>query len=530
MNYKTIMTYALLVGTVCYSNTHAKDDTDTYHNFILTSYHQLDGKLDKAHKGYQRLLLSPDTPIHVYKGYLPYLAAAKDYRQILLLMPKLQQQFELDPDIQLIFGLALEASGQQDEADKLYIKLSRQFKTHPEIIYQAVNSYRRNKERMNAIQLIDDLLNNSPRKPNNFIFYFMQAQLYTELSDAKNARDSVGKSLELHPNFDKGWLLFGMLEENAGKLDDAIKGYTNFLEISATSNQQLEKHLLELLIKRRMLNSKQKAMAIDNKCLLDGLAHFQNKQYRKGLHAIDKCLETEPAQKEDATIIKINMFNGMRKQGRALQLLKENMLQDPYNEIWYTQLHALCLNGVSTRRALRLLQDITYEHPHAAFAHIHIAELYEKKGNLREGIFHYQRALEYVQDDHTRTHIMYNLACLHSKRNDYERMKSLIASIAKISPDFMPAQHLLAYHYLEHEKNIEQATKLLNNVLAHDPHNAYYRITHARLLHANKQYDQALQTLRDTRIYTSHAELIDQELHTLAHDYITTHLETPHTT
>lgn len=521
MNHKSIMICTLFAGMLSYSNTFAKDDTDTYHNFMLTAYHQLDGKLDKAQKGYQRLLLSPDTPVHVYKGYLPYLAAAKDYRQILILMPKLQSHFENDPDIQLIFGVALEASGQQDEADKLYIKLSRQFKTHPEIIYQAVNSYRRNKERMNAIQLIDDLLNNSPRKPNNFIFYFMQAQLYTELSDAKNARESVGKSLELHPNFDKGWLLFGMLEENAGQLDDAIKGYTNFLELSGTSNQQLEKHLLELLIKRRMVNSKQKAMTIDNKCLLDGLSFFQNRQYRKGLQQIDKCLEKEPAQKEDATIIKINMYNGMRKHRQAMRLLKECMYRDPHNEIWYTQLHALCLNGVSNRRALHLLQDIAYEHPHAALAHIHMAEIYEKTKHRRECIFHYQRALEYIEDAHTRTRIMYNLACLYAERGDYDRMKSVIASITKISPDFMPAQHLLAYHYLEHEKDIKKATELLDKVLARDPHNAYYRVTHARLLHATGQYDQALQTLRDTRIYTSHADLIDQEMRALAYDYIT---------
>lgn len=516
--------FMLLILTAygIYSGTHAKDDTDTYHNFMLTTYHQLDGKLDKAQKGYQRLLLSPDTPVHVYKGYLPYLAAAKDYRQILTLMPKLQLHFENDPEIQLIFGQAFEASGKQDEADKLYIKLSRQFKTHPEIIYQAVNSYRRNKERMNAIQLIDDLLNNSPRKPNNFIFYFMQAQLYTELSDGKKALDSVGKSLELHPNFDKGWLLFGMLEENAGKLDDAIKGYTNFLELSGTSNEQLEKHLLELLIKRRMTNSKQKAMTLDNKCLLDGLSCFQNKQYRKGMQKIDKCLETEPAQKEDATIIKINMFHGMRKNRNAMRLLKECMLQDPHNEIWYTQLHALCLNGISNRRALRLLQDVTHERPHAPLAHIHIAELRAKKGDWRESIFHYQRALEYIEDTQTRTRVMYNLACLYSERGYYDRMKSIITSIAKIAPDFMPAQHLLAYHYLEHEKDTKKAAELLDIVLAHDPHNAYYRITHARLLHATQRYDQALQTLRDTRIYTSHAELIDQEMRALAYDYITT--------
>jgi tetratricopeptide (TPR) repeat protein len=524
MKFKNTVISTLLAGTVWYSSTHAKDETDLFHNFILTSYHQLDGKLDKAQKGYQRLLLSPDTPIHIYKGYLPYLAAARDYQQIVILMPRLQEHFANDPDIQLIFGRALEYTGKQAEADKLYINLSHQFKTHQEIIYQAVNSYRRNKQLVNAIQLIDDLLNNSSRKPNNFIFYFMQAQLYTELSDAKNARSSVEKSLELHPQFDKGWLLFGMLQENAGQLDDAIKGYTNFLEFSGTPNQQLEKHLLELLINRRMSVTKQKTMSIGNKCLLEGLAHFQNKNYHKGIQSINKCLEAEPENKEDATIIKINMLDAMHKHRQALRLLKSCLHADPHNEIWYTQLHALCLHGVSDRRALRLLLEIAHENQHTPLAHIFIAELCEKKGAIHETIFHYQRGLEYIQDTHTQTRIMYNLACLYDKIGHHDRMKSLIATIMQQSPDFMPAPHLLAYHYLEYEKDTARAAKLLKIVITKDPHNIYYRITQARLLQATGKYDQALSALNNARICASHHPLIDEELYALGHDYITTQL------
>ena len=130
-----------------------------------------------------------------------------------------------------------------------------------------------------------------------------------------------------------------MLEENAGKLDDAIEGYRNFLELSDTANQQLEKHLLELLIKRRLLSAKQKAITVDDNCFLEGLALFQKKEYRKGIQSIDKCLKTEPTSKENATIIKINMLSALRKHDKAFRLLQASLRNDPHNEIWYTQLH-----------------------------------------------------------------------------------------------------------------------------------------------------------------------------------------------
>lgn len=496
-----------------------KSEADTLHNFFLANYHQSRGQHEKAKKGYERLLRSPDTPIHVYKGYLPLLWAHKEYRQIVALMPRLQEQFKNDPDIQLIFAQALEMSGKQKEADELYIKLSRQFKSHQEIIYQAVNSYRRNKERDNAIQLIDDLLNSSPRKPNNFIFHFIKAQLYAEMSNAPSARDSVNKSIELYPHFDKSWLLFGMIEEKEGKLDDAIKGYTNFLELSGTSNQQLEKHLLELLIKRRMTDTKQKAMAVDNKCLLEGLSLFQKREYRKGLDSINKCLEKEPDNK-DATIIKINMLSALGKHRKAAHVLAECIKHDPYNDMWYMQLHALCLNGLSHRRAIKTLHKVEHECPNAPLVHIHLAELHHQHGKLHKTIFHYQRALDHINDTTITTQIMYNLACLHAETNHYERMVSLLETIMKQSPDFMPARHLRAYHYLVYEDDITHAQELLDEVLTNDPCNIQYRLTQAHLLHTQGEYQRALELLGQTRIFTSHHALIDKEYAEIARDYM----------
>ncbi len=522
----TIILSCVIAHSMTFTDT-TKDETDLFHNFILANYHQSHGELEKAEKGYQQLLLSSDASPQIYRGYIPLLAASKKYQHIVALIPRLEKDFANDPDIQLIFAQALEQSGRQKEADELYIKLSRQFKTHQEIVYQAVNSYRRNKERDNAIKLIDELLNNSPRKPNNFVFHFMKAQLYTELSDKPHARESVNKTLELYPRFDKGWLLSAMLDEEAGKLDEAIKGYTNFLELTDAPNQQLEKHLLELLIKRRMVESKKKTMAVDNNCFLEGLSLFQKKEYRKGMQSINKCLEKESTNK-DATILKINMLGAMRKHRQALKTLRTCLYNDPHDEIWYSQLHALCLNGLSERRALKLLVDVIHEHPEAPLAHLHIAELFKKKGERRLAIFHYQRALESIDDVKTRTQIMYNLACLYEQVENYARMKSLLSLIIEQSPEFLPAKHLLAQHHLEHEYNVTLAQQLLDEIMYQDPNNPHYRITQARLFQLTGAYDDALTTLSEARICAFESTLIDAALLALADEYIKTQLQNPH--
>ncbi len=50
-------------------------------------------------------------------------------------------------------------------------------------------------------KLIDDMLNNSSRKPNNFIFHFMKAQLFTELNDPTNARDKRREKFRIVSSF-----------------------------------------------------------------------------------------------------------------------------------------------------------------------------------------------------------------------------------------------------------------------------------------------------------------------------------------
>ncbi len=69
-------------------------------------------------------------------------------------------------------------------------------------------------------------------------------------------------------------------------------------------------------------------MAVDNKCFLEGLSLFQQKEYRKGMQSINKCLEKKPDNK-DATIIKINMLGVMGKHRQAIQTLLHACIKIP---------------------------------------------------------------------------------------------------------------------------------------------------------------------------------------------------------
>jgi hypothetical protein len=54
------------------------------------------------------------------------------------------------------------------------------------------------------------------------------------------------RSLDIHPTFDKGWLLYGLLQEQLGSFKKAIKGYMYYLNLSQVSAPHIQDHILRL--------------------------------------------------------------------------------------------------------------------------------------------------------------------------------------------------------------------------------------------------------------------------------------------
>src|SRR5690606_12430427 len=148
---------------------------------------------------YNEIFTSEKPSVFSNKGYLHLLNSNKNYTRIVELMPKLAKNFSTDIDIQLIFVNALKQTGKIKESDDLLLKLNQIYKTHPEVAFHTAETLIRRKELKNAILAIDDFLNSSPNRPNNFIFHFLKSQAYTKLNQLKEAQESIQLCLDAHP-------------------------------------------------------------------------------------------------------------------------------------------------------------------------------------------------------------------------------------------------------------------------------------------------------------------------------------------
>lgn len=270
-------------------------DSQQLHRFAWANYLQYKKSFAEAQQWYQKIFEQP-APLYIHAGYIPFLFETQQFDRIVQLIPSLDTLFAENPSMQHLFVLALERSGKQKNAVDRLMTLSDKFKSHQEIMFQTMQFFIQQQDFKRAIEIIETYLNNAPHKPNNFIFYFVKAQLHIHLKQPELAYESIKKSLELYPQFDKSWLLYAMIAEQQGNISEAIKGYSSFLERTQSPNQQIEQHIIELFLKQKMIAEQKQKITINRSCFNKALATLQQKEYRKALQVIDGCLQEEPEQ------------------------------------------------------------------------------------------------------------------------------------------------------------------------------------------------------------------------------------------
>lgn len=464
------------------------------HNYFMASYDQYGGKLKQAYERYKEMLAA-GAPAYVYKGYVHLLYDTGNYAHILQIIPQLDKLFEDDSDIQRTFAQVFERSGSKDEADDRFIKLNDKFKTDQEIAFNAANSYLRRKEPKNAIKVIQTLLNNSPKKPNNFIFYFMLAQIHIQLDEKIEALKNVQKSLEMHPRFDKAWLLFGLLQEQSGQLKDAIKGYANFLEVSPSANREVEQHLLQLIFKQKMVEQHtNKALVLNKHCFEKALSLFEQKNYKKALDQIDICLAEKPLD-DETKLLKIQVLSSMNQLEKAAQTLKEWMLTDPNNALWYKTLHVMTQSNLGHESAIKILHSVEKQHPDNLLTSLYLADLYGRTHHTDSANAYLKKALNLTTDNNLKSKILFQLAMHHYASNNFKAFKEIITQTNTLGLTFAPLLNIIAYYYVTQENKSEEAQQLINNVLQHDKNNPHFLDTQAYIYFKQKKYDLALNLL-----------------------------------
>lgn len=244
--------FMLMLACICVAQWNSPFSINDLHYSFWGDYNQFNNRPQVAMTWYNKALKTKDAPGYRYKGLLHLFKRTNNIDKIISFMPSLEKACCNDTEIQLLFAQSLQEAGQQVAADQKYLSLLHKAKDNQQVAFQAAQIFMKRKEPENAILTIKDYIAHKQGNPNNFIFHFLAAQAYLTLDKKKEAIEQLAQSVALNPSFDKGWLLYALLNEQTGQLAKAVEGYTNYLQETDEPSAQIQEHLLRLASKQKL--------------------------------------------------------------------------------------------------------------------------------------------------------------------------------------------------------------------------------------------------------------------------------------
>lgn len=483
MNKKFYVNFLLI-----FTCTTLADNTTTFHRYLWANYKDYSGEKVQAQDWYKKLFSSSHS-VYTYKGYLNFLSDTKQFQIIVALIPSLTTKFEKDPEIQLIFANALERTNRTKEADSHLIRLSQFFKTHSEISFRAAQTYIRRKEPENALLTINSFLNNTPRRPNNFVFYFLKTQINLQLSKFTEALSNIQTCLELHPNFDKGWLFYASLAEKEGKIKEALTGYTNFLELSP-ANPAIEKHLGALMLKYQAAQDNPQILLSNTLSIKNALTLFNQRRYNQALAHINSCIQATPEDTE-CKLLKLQILSAMKDFKQATLAIAEWMAQEPNTDVWPQALYLLTHSSITRPQAIEALATLAKQIPDNSWLNLYCADLCIRESQIERAINCLTNALSCTMDNPLRAKTSYQLALLHYEQGNHQLMLTNLENSYALDQHSAHTNNALAYYWATKGKNPSKAQPFIAKALQSDSDNPYFLDTQALILYKEKKYKDA---------------------------------------
>ncbi len=473
----------------------ATQPTQNLHRYMLANYYQFAGDLKNAGHWYSQI--APDkSSWHIYTGYIPFLAANNSFVEIVTLIPQLDEHFKNNQEIQFFFATALEKIGRKQEAHQRLAALNEQFKSNQTLAFETVKMYLERGEPENALKVIDNLLNNGPRRTNNYIFYFMRSQILLQLNKKADALIALQHCIEMYPKFDKSWLLYAAIQEQEGKIEEAIKGYSTFLETTTEPHADIERHLLGLAFRQKLMQNQTLRLGQDTAaiCLAQAIQSFEKKEYAHALVSVDKCLAQAPKDPQ-ARLMKIQILANRDQFDHATQLLAEWMIHDDL-ALWLKTLHLLCYLGLPYKKALEALELVEKKKGSSVQLALYKADLALRDTDQAYALKALQNLNTLTLDAPTKSQIALQIAIIYYDQHNSTAAQKTLEDALVLPAVYPPVYNLLAYIYASDERKRSSALSLIEKALEKDADNPHFLDTKAYILYQQKQYDQALPILQ----------------------------------
>ena len=440
--------------------------------------------------------------LHLIEAY----AATGQLGKILNLLqknPKLNDLLIKYPQTGLIVVKTLSRLGQNEDAVKLLLKINDKNPTDPEVTLVAAQFYERRNELHNALKVINDYLNKSPKKTTNFAFLLLKKRIYLKLGDKEKALDSIEQALQMQPHFDAGWLMFAQMQEAKGQIESAIKGYSNYLELSSSKKKNFAGNMLFKAIEGKLLQlmfnqimKKQPGIEpTEQQKFKDKIINMlRQKKYKGALEELDKKLSARGGT-DTEKLLKIQALGALEQFDKAAEQLQAWMLEDPNNKLWFETLHLLYFAGLDSRKIITILKTVEKTHKNSLQATLYLGDMLTRNFQYQEAVAYHNKSLKLTEDPVLQTSILFQLGFLHYELGQHKKMKIVLERGRALGLEYAPLLNLLAYYYASYEKNPKKAEPLIKTVLQQEPDNPHFLDTQALIYYRQEKYVKALALL-----------------------------------
>jgi tetratricopeptide (TPR) repeat protein len=177
----------------------------------------------------------------------------------------------------------------------------------------------------------------------------------------------------------------------------------------------------------------------------------------------------------------------------AAEELKKAVEADPENGKAHALLSLICagVNNSETdiKEPLRVLDKTKDAEPADIEVYKSLGGLYLKQGKFSQARDIFQLM---VEKDPENPQAYFFLARAYYKLKDYRFLEKNLKEAIRLDPDYAVALNFLGYFYLEHNRNINQAGKMIRRALVFEPKNGAYLDSLGWFYYKKKDYKKAL--------------------------------------
>lgn len=458
-------------------------EAENYFTYLKGSVDYLSGNFDNALLEFEKLE-NKEKSVYFYERFIKFLFTTNQFDHIVNLDKKIKNAFKNNLEIQKIFAQSYFYLGKGIQADIALEKLIKKYPQDIQLSYFRAVSYIKRGELKKASNFINQCLKNKNLTSKYFLFYFLQSKIYLQNNENEKALELINKSLDLYPNFEKGWLLKALLEEQQGKIEQAIVGYKRFLDIVG-EDESVEKQLVRLLFSKKRFNEAAQVLKeVKTKTpaqIFDlALIEWKNGKTNEALKKIESLLKDNPNFKQ-AKFLKIEILVSTGKKKQALLLVQDWLLKNPQDIETLQILMLLRKSGISINAILTVLHKIE-KFQVSKMLYSALIDLYFEKFDYKKVLYYCKKLFDIVNDDSLKSKILFQTAYIHFVGGNKNKVEKILLAALQYKPVYPSVHNLLAYQYAQKNQNLKKALNHANLAIKENPNCYYYLDTKGYIL------------------------------------------------